>query len=68
MIESHQHPKIGWFLTALGVGMMLLSFVLAVAFQTPAAILHNVLQVGGLLVAVVGLMFVAGFFYRGSSE
>lgn len=68
MFEPHRHPTIGWVLTGAGFVMIGASFVLNVVFDIPGVVLHNVLQLGGLAVAVIGTLFLGGFFVRDDGD
>lgn len=68
MLKTHHHPKVGWSLTGLGALMMALSIALILIFDISGVVLHNVLQIGGLALVVVGTLFIAGVFYRDRSD
>ena len=63
MIKPHQQSRLGWGLLGLGAVMMITSFVLAGGFGIAAPVMHNALQVGGFLMALVGILLIAGLFY-----
>ena len=48
--------SLGKTITTIGVGMFALSMVLIYVLGVSGAMLHNVLQLGGLLLAVIGLV------------
>ncbi len=65
MIEPHHQPRLGWGLLGLGAVMMITSFVLAGGFGIAAPVVHNVLQVGGFVMALAGILLIAGLFFPG---
>lgn len=48
--------KIGKTIATIGVSAIAISFVLGLVFRIPGATLHNVLQLGGLALGVVGVI------------
>ena len=46
--------SVGKTMTAIGLAMIVLSMALIFVFAVGGAMLHNVLQIGGLALAIVG--------------
>ena len=65
MIPVEHQPKIGTTLVALGAGMLVTSFALAMVFGVAGAVLHNTLQLGGVALLIVGYLFHRGVFMGG---